>query len=387
MQSYKGVIGMNIVFVTSNGYPIKFDANNTKTELMALGFQEEGCSTLMIDVLGGQSDLKVVKEGVSDAGVPYALLPHDKGSLSSFFNAFRMYKLMKMHYRKKQTNVAILSISHYPTFPLMAILAKLAGYQRSALFHEWHVGLEKGTWRKIEAKWRMRTFGNYLESILPISHFLEEKCSSFNKPSFLLPILADYSRDRAKHKIKNQFTICIGAAYLLRNQLLFESFKLIHTEYPDTRFCLVMFGSKTDQDDVRNLLVNYGINGSTEIRTQVPQEELYQIYDESLGLLIPLNPDKVQDVARFSQKIAEYIGTARPIITSNVGEIPYYFKDKESAVIVPYSSTGYYEGMKFLIENSESANHIGLEGLHVGKRHFDNRIVTYQLVRFFESIK
>lgn len=376
---------MNIVFVTSNGYPIKFDANNTKTELMALGFQSENCSTLMIDVLGGQHNLRSVEEGVSETGVDYVLMPHDKGLLSSFFNAFRMYKLLKIHYKKGEKNVAILSISHYPTFPLMAILTKFAGYKRSALYHEWHVGLEKGSLRKLEASLRVKSFGNFLESILPISHFLEEKCDRFKKPTFLLPILADYSRERPCREIKNQFAICIGASYLLRNQLLFESFRKVHKDYPETKLILVMFGPKSDQEGVKGLLTKYDIDKATDIRTQVPQEVLYQIYDESIGLLIPLDPDNIQDIARFSQKIAEYIGTGRPIITSNVGEIPYYFKDRESAVIVPYSSDGYYEGMKYLIENREDAERIGKKGFDVGKNNFDNKIVMSRLIEFFES--
>lgn len=35
---------------------------------------------------------------------------------------------------------------------------------------------------------------------------------------------------------------------------------------------------------------------------QIPYEELMDIYKSSLGLLIPLDPDSVQDKARFSQK-------------------------------------------------------------------------------------
>ena len=66
---------------------------------------------------------------------------------------------------------------------------------------------------------------------------------------------------------------------------------------------------------------------------QIPYVELIEIYESSLGLLIPLDPNSLADIARFSQKIAEYLSSSRPVITNNVGEIPYYFTDRKDIII------------------------------------------------------
>ena len=82
-----------------------------------------------------------------------------------------------------------------------------------------------------------------------------------------------------------------------------------------------------------------------------------------MGLLIPLDPNSLADIARFSQKIAEYVSTSRPIITSNVGEIPYYFKDKENAIICEYSAKSYADAMLLLQNDGTLANVLGAKDM------------------------
>lgn len=69
-----------------------------------------------------------------------------------------------------------------------------------------------------------------------------------------------------------------------------------------------------------------------------------------------------------------------------MGEIPYYFKDNESAKIVPFSIEGYFHGMKMLAENPILADEIGTGGYEVGREKFDYEKVGEEMKTFIESL-
>ena len=53
------------------------------------------------------------------------------------------------------------------------------------------------------------------------------------------------------------------------------------------------------------------------------------MYKNATAHLIPLS-NSIQDTARFPNKISEYLASAKPIITTDVGEIKHYFKDMDN---------------------------------------------------------
>ena len=204
----------------------------------------------------------------------------------------------------------------------------------------------------------------------------------------LVPVMGKYDRTPNVYKRQSNFTYCCGAAYLLRNRLVLDAFKMLISEEKLSyiSLVLVLIGSTDELDAVSRLTIDMGISDNIIIKNQISQAELYDTFDSSIGLIIPLNPDNLQDTARFSQKIAEYVASKRPIITSNVGEIPYYFKDNETAKIVPYSVEGYFNGMKTLAENHNLADEIGAGGYNVGCENFDYEKVGKEMKTFIECL-
>ncbi len=376
---------MNIVLITSEGYPFQFSANNSKTEFIARGLKENGCKITIVDTALGTKGLSNGQAGISQKGIHYYLLPR-KGKLSTIFrNLPRLWKILKKEKQEKD-NYVILGMTLYPAFVLTAILCTIQGYKRTALFHEWHIGCKQpNIMYKMEAWLKDKTFGYFLNGIFPISHFLLEKGKRFRKPQMILPVMGSY--DRKVHPYVNEynFTYCGHANYLLRNHLLLDAFKMVIDQYPKAKLTLVLFGNEKQMREVSQFIQETK-TPSIEIKNQIPEEKLYRLYDTSLGLLIPLNPSSLQDKARFSQKIAEYIGSKRPIITNNIGEISYYFVNKKSALIVDYTSEAFAEGMASLIENPMKADLIGINGIEVGKTYFDYRVLGKKIIEFMHNL-
>lgn len=375
--------------MVSDGYPIKFSANNTKGEFIALGLKKAGCKVAMLDEFYGTKDVLIAEKGISEKGIDYFLLPRIGRLKVPFYTLPKIWDYLRERKEKKGKNHIIIGMKYYPLYILVCLMARVQGYTRSSLFHEWHISLGKKNKRWLSEAWlKDKTFGYWLNGIFPIGHFLKDKTLRFRKPVMLVPVMGEYDRAPKRYKVRNSFTYCCGAAYLLRNRLILNAFKLLisEKEFAHIELILVLIGKQEEMESVRRLVADMGIISNIIIKNQISQSELYDTFDSSIGLIIPLNPDNLQDVARFSQKIAEYVASKRPIITSGVGEIPYYFKDNESAKIVPFTENGYFLGMKMLAENHVLADKIGIGGYKVGCQFFDYEKVGKRMKNFIENL-
>ena len=89
------------------------------------------------------------------------------------------------------------------------------------------------------------------------------------------------------------------------------------------------------------------------------------------ALLIPLT-DSIQDKARFPQKISEYLASGNPIITTNFGEVPFYFHDQKNALVANEYDINEYAGkFDFIVENPDISMQIGRNGKLTGLKFFD----------------
>lgn len=371
----------NIVIMATHNYGSSFSANNSKCEFIALGLTKIGCKVTIINQLTGIEGNSSVQRCTSEAGVDYINFPECK--LFSITNNLRLLNsILKELSASYGLNHIIIGFNYYALFLSICWVSHKCHYTRSTLFHEWHIGIKgEPIHRRFDYFLIDSLFGYSLEFIFPISHFLENKAKRFKRPMELLPVMSSYERVVGINNVSNYFSFCANGLYLLRNSLILDAFKIVVQKYPNIQLKLILFGSRDTIDEVRDLIHKLGIQKNVFFESQVSQERLYDIYDRSIGLLIPLQPNSLQDVARFSQKIAEYVGSKRPIITSSVGEIPYYFKHNESAMIAEYSPEGYAHCMEELLLDPLLADKIGQNGYLVGVNNFDavlnaNRIIN-----------
>ena len=379
----------NFVFIeVSTDYPKCFNAGNTKMEYMARGLNELGCSTLAINNWGSSTNDNMDEMGISKEGIEYITF-NRKGQINIIENYRKTCKILKERKSNNNTNIVILSTSRSHYMLLDIIAARKYGYKTLFLFHEWRSALKMHSiFHKIDAWIKDHIIIRLFDAYLPISHYLLEKCNKISnkKKKLIVPVLADFSQIPKKDNIKERFTYCCGIWFIMRHPMLLDAMDILVEKHRNSELVLILSGNKRDIELFKeNIKIRKCANNIT-IRTGVPFDELNDIYSSSLGLIIPLEPNSIADTARFSQKIAEYIATGRPIITNAVGEIPYYFKNKESAYITEYSAEGFYKAMDEIIREQDEAIQIGSNGFEVGKNHFDYRKKSVDLVEFSSNI-
>jgi glycosyltransferase involved in cell wall biosynthesis len=104
----------------------------------------------------------------------------------------------------------------------------------------------------------------------------------------------------------------------------------------------------------------------------VSRRELWTLYSGAVALLAPLD-DSERSRARFPWKIAEYLASGRPVITSSVGEIPRFFTDGVDALVArPDDEEDFVSKIELAAINPALADRIGAAGreLALGEFHY-----------------
>lgn len=380
---------MKVIVAVFDGYPYRFGANNSKGEKIVLGLKKAGVDVVAMNSLFGDATITEAITQTSATDLKYITFPKKNKKWSFFGNLICFYNYLKNEKEEKGVNVIIFPMIYIPFFITLSLTAKFAGYKRATLFHEWPTGCAKGKskLRYIEAYLREHLFGYFLDYIFPIGHLLESKARKFKKTMMLLPILGEFDAPCGGKKITpNSFTYCCSAPYLMRCSIIIDAFKDIVNKHNNSILNLVLIGTKDQLAEIAILIKEkYNLENSVRIYNQIPYSQLYDLYLSSLALFIPLDPNNLQDSARFSQKIAEYLSTSRPIITNNVGEIPYYFTNKKNAMIADYTISGFIEVMEYLIQHPDVATQIGINGFKRGKESFDSTLFGVKIKKFLNA--
>ncbi len=149
---------------------------------------------------------------------------------------------------------------------------------------------------------------------------------------------------------------------------------------------LIINGSDKDRQLVYQYALSQGGNDRIQIMHSLTTEQLNHIFCNSSALLIPLQSNYKPDVARFSQKIAEYLASGKPIVTTNVGEIPIYFEDRKNAYITTFDELQFSNILDEILSNTDCANTIGIAGRELGIKEFDSKKIATNLSLFISGL-
>lgn len=377
-----------VFFLSASGFPLKISASNLKYKLIAKALNEAGYETTLFSK---QNSIKNLESNIGIfEGINYIFLSGVKkrsgildrllGIIIAYITEIRV--LFKAKSSKR--NYLILSYCSFHLVIYYWVLCRVLQYRLVISIMEYHPSIVRSPGSKINAF----LFDNYAfcfsNGALPISHFLNEMIQSRHKnlPTFILPVLADFNdfndiKTASSVNKNSYFLFCGSIGYSETIRFIIDSFLLLGGR--DVKLILVLSGKK---ELLNSFECEFKQSKNISIYWDLSYKDLYKMYSDSLALLIPLRP-VLQDKARFSQKIAEYLASGRPIITNKIGEIEYYFTDSENAFVVEdYNRKQYCEKMEFIINNPETATIVGENGRNLGLRKFHYQIFSASLHQF-----
>lgn len=378
---------MNIVFLYyTDGYPLKFSAANTKAEFVAEGLIQSDVKVHLINKSYGPNN--VAPEYIESKGINVHSVKNTRGKIiSSISNVFKTFSILRK-IKQKDDNILMIGCGNTFLFAPLLFASRVIGYKSAFILEEWEPSIPYSFIYKVNALIHGHLFGYLFDYILPISEFLTEKARKFGKPMLKFPVCSDFCDevpDVKRVQSTDYFLYCASAGYQRAIYYVLDAYEIFSKTHKEASLHLVLNGSKTQLDDIKTVISEKQIQ-NVEIKSSLPYNVLQDEYRNALGLLIPLFPDRIADVARFSQKISEYLTSRRPVISSNVGEIPYYFHNHTDMCIDATNTVeGYASEMEYLWNNRDEAERIGKNGFELGKSQFDKTIIANQLIEFFRK--
>jgi glycosyltransferase involved in cell wall biosynthesis len=326
-------------------------------------------------------------------GTPYKsnkFIVRNYNKIKGFVNEFRF--VLKSR-RESKIDAAIIYTRSFLNVVLYKLYSRIFSFKVIVNYGELR---SKINFSKISFGLRMNDyfFDKYVflfaDGFLPISNYLIDyiKEKKQNIPFLKTPPLCDYSLfENHKEKPGNDFHFlyCGSLGYFEIAKFILDAFnKMQKNEFS---LYLIIHGNSERMTRLKNYIKeNFEDPKKIKIFSGLPYNDLVSFYNNAYALLIPLRPS-IQDMARFPHKIGEYCATGRPIITTEIGEVKHYFKDKESAFVSSeYNVHLFADKMIEASSNPELAKMIGQEGRRIGLEHFDYKAYGKKLKQFVSSI-
>jgi glycosyltransferase involved in cell wall biosynthesis len=236
---------------------------------------------------------------------------------------------------------------------------------------------------------KLKLFNKYVWKIVdgafPISEELKTQIilSNPSLPLLKIPVLVDFELfhniDDSFFSGPEYFMFCGSVDYINTITFILNGYDASEC---NSKLLLVINGQRKKRDIINKKIENLSRKNDIVIKTNLSQEELYKYYKNAKALLIPLNFDQ-RDKARFPHKIGEYCASRVPIITSAWGEIPYYFKSGENALLL---NTDCPEELKDaflkLDRNKELCNKLADGSYNLALTHFNYKNYGSLIIQF-----
>ena len=223
-----------------------------------------------------------------------------------------------------------------------------------------------------------------VDAILPISEFLINHINkvSPSKKYLKIPGLTEFEKYDGIETLKITNIFSFVGTYAIRK--LF-SLLLIHLacSLMPPFFCIwLLMAMKSDMLEIKNHVSRNIYKDKIRIFSRLSEKELFTFYKNATALLIPLRPT-FQDIARFPHKTGEYLASGNPVISTNYGEVKYYFTDGVNMLLAEsYDINLFAEKMQFVIDHQEEAQKIGIEGKNMAIKLFDYRYKAKEIDDF-----
>jgi glycosyltransferase involved in cell wall biosynthesis len=393
------MIEMFVIHLGSSGFP-DGNAQIQRIRLTFKGLKLAGCIPL---ILNKHSIRKTgnTRRLTRYQGIPYIFLSAFVSRPDNFIwrnlNKFTGYfgELVLLIKKRKSIHTAIFYDSSFAQLLYYRILSKLLGFKLIIQYVEYRSSIRHG--RNLLTHLNDLAFDNYCfflcDGIIVISEFLRNRTISKNifLPIIKIPAICDFDEFDTELKVKaeNYLMYCGTIIYIEVIEFVLDLFiRLKKSEMYGGRLLFVVGGDAKDVDYKRleNKINNSHYKESILLQKNIPYQELIALYKKSELLIVPLRNTQ-QDIARFQHKIGEYTATRRPIISTNIGELKYYFKTGFSAILAEeYSIESYMNKLNGMLSSKATLAQIGEEGFKVGQEKLNYKTYAFELKQFITEL-
>ena len=165
------------------------------------------------------------------------------------------------------------------------------------------------------------------------SDFLKAVFARYSISASIVPNIIDAARfnKSAPHRaIRRHMLVSRNLEPIYDNETAIRAFSIVHRSYPDAT--LTIAGSGPLAKSLALLAENLGIAGAVMFAGRLDRDAMAQAYRAAD---IAINPSLVDNMPI---SVLEALASGVPVVSTNVGGIPFVVKDEQTALLVPPKS-------------------------------------------------
>jgi len=392
----------DFILITSQNFPVG-GAGATYLNLFCRGLHLNGYSVHVMLLKGfafGNFKYKGPRKNVTEYGVPYSYLglTERPGNqllklTDEFISIFRLiFLLFSLSGKKKKVTLLIFNSEIQSNIMIHCLAGlfriRLVKFVAECIDRSQFKGsiLRQIKWYGFQFNFRYLTRKS--DKLIVFSFFLRDeyiKMGFDDRKIIVQPNLTDFSFWSSDNK-DIKYTIGYSGAPYLKDGLLdlFQAISILQDEGISTKLLVIgdsTFGKSLIpvlRDQCSNLNINEKVKFTGLVDSSMVKEHLSEC-----RLLAITRPSTIQTRAGFPTKLGEYFATARPILSTNFGDIERYFKNEVDLVIAEAGNPASIASkIKWMIQNSEATDLISRTGYIRAKELLDFPMAIKRIIEF-----
>ncbi len=165
------------------------------------------------------------------------------------------------------------------------------------------------------------------------SRFLKTVFSSFNMTSAIVPNIVDvahFNNPVPYRPVRRHILVARNLEPIYDNETAIRAFLVVHRTHPDAT--LTIAGSGPLAESLKALASSLGLTEAVVFAGRLDRNAMAQAYRNTD---IALNPSLVDNMPN---SVLEALASAVPVVSTNVGGVPYIVSEGQSALLVPPNS-------------------------------------------------
>jgi glycosyltransferase involved in cell wall biosynthesis len=225
------------------------------------------------------------------------------------------------------------------------------------------------------------------DGIIVVSKYLENKIIlDFNNKISVFHMPVSYNPDNFKGEPYDfpQFSIFYGGSYGENYDFnsLINAFNNLGKEYPGLKLYLSGNIHSSKLEIIRNMIVK---KDNLVYLGYLKEDEYFKVICGIDILCMPRN-NSIQSNSGFPFKLAEYLATGKPVITSNISDVLYYLSENDAYIYEPGDSMKIELHLRQIFSDYEKALMIGKNGMKKAEMFFNSRKLALNFHNFLVGL-
>jgi glycosyltransferase involved in cell wall biosynthesis len=247
-------------------------------------------------------------------------------------------------------------------------------------------------YKKLYIKYVYKLFDGMIVISNKLKNYFRDKVNK-NCKIVLIPVITDTEIFKTPLEPKQDGTINIVYAGSMCERkdgvlTLIKSFsQLIHSKSKCRLYLVGSSSNKNNINQIKTLISNLKIENDVILTGYLKNKD----YIDALGnadILVLGKPLSTESNYCFPTKLADYLSTGKPVITTNTGEIKDFIIDGFNGYLVkPGDPDEFAEKLLFIINNYDYAIKVGRRGKELAKTKFDYRANTSHFKEYLSGFQ